>query len=197
MVVGNARSVQVPEIAPPSMHTVALLRGLNLGAHNRIGMKDLAAVFEGAGCVNVKTFIQSGNVVFDANAALLRKVPALVATTLNKNFDVTSPVVLRAAKEMTAVVKNNPFLKRGEALTTLHVGFLLEKPDVALVKALDPLRSAPDEFEVLGKEVYLHLPNGVGRTKLTNAWFDSKLEGVVTVRNWNTVLELTRMLDER
>lgn len=176
------------------MHTVALLRGLNLGAHNRIGMKDLAAVFEGAGCAKVETFIQSGNVLFDANATLLRKVPALVATALKNGFDVTSPVVLRDAKEMAAVVKNNPFLKRGEAPTTLHVGFLLEKPDAALVKALDPLRSAPDEFQVLSREVYLHLPNGVGRSKLTNAWFDSKLKNLMTVRNWNTVLDLTRMV---
>ncbi|MDP2275312.1 MAG: DUF1697 domain-containing protein [Archangium sp.] len=175
------------------MRTVALLRSLNLGAHNRIGMKDLAAVFEGAGCTKVETFIQSGNVVFDASAAVLRKVPALVATALKSDFDVTSPVVLRDAKELAAVVKNNPFLKRGEALTTLHVGFLLEKPDAGLVKALDPLRSAPDEFQVLGREVYLHLPNGVGRSKLTNAWFDAKLKGVVTVRNWNTVVELSHL----
>ena len=118
-----------------------------------------------------------------------------MATALKKDFEVTSPVVLRSAQEMTAVVKTNPFLKRGEALTTLHVGFLLETPEVALVKALDPLRCAPDEFQVLGRLVYLHLPDGVGRSKLTNAWFDSKLQGVVTVRNWNTVLELTRMLE--
>ncbi len=177
------------------MRTVALLRGLNLGAHNRIGMKDLITVFEGAGCSAVETFIQSGNVLFDANVALLRKLPPLVATALKNDFDITSPVVLRDAKEMAAVVKHNPFLKRGAALTTLHVGFLLEEPDAALVKALDPLRSAPDEFQVLGREVYLHLPNGVARSKLTNAWFDSKLEGVVTVRNWNTVLELTKRLE--
>lgn len=176
------------------MRTVALLRGLNLGAHNRIGMKDLAAVFEGVGCTKVETFIQSGNVLFDASAALLRKVPTLVASALNER-KIDSPVVVRNAKELAAVVKHNPFLKRGAALTALHVGFLLEKPDAALVKALDPLRSAPDEFQVLGGEVYLHLPNGVGRSKLTNAWFDSKLKNLVTVRNWNTVLELNRLLD--
>ncbi len=176
------------------MRSVALLRGLNLGAHNRIAMKDLIAVFEAAGCTSVETYIQPGNVLFDASTALLKKVPALVAATLEREFDITSPVVLRDGKELAAVVEQNPFLARGEDVKTLHVGFLLAKPEAALVKALDPKRSPPDEFHVLGRELFLHFPKGLGRSKLTNAWFDSKLKGLSTVRNWNTVLELTKRL---
>jgi uncharacterized protein (DUF1697 family) len=176
------------------MRSVALLRGLNLGAHNRIAMKDLISVFEGLGCKAVESYIQSGNVLFDANAALTKKLPELVAGALKKDFDITSPVVLRTGAELAAAVKNSPFLGRGAAAATLHIGFLITVPDAALVKALDPQRSPPDEFEVVGRDIHLRFPNGLGRSKLTNAWFDGKLKAVSTVRNWNTVLELTKRL---
>ena len=176
------------------MRYVALLRGLNVGAHNRIKMPDLVALFADAGCARLETFIQSGNVLFDANAALSRKVPALVAALLKKNFDIESPVVLRDAAELSAVVKGNPFLRRGDDVATLHVGFLAAKPEAARVNALDPKRSPPDEFQVMGREIYFHFPGGLGRSKLTNAWFDSQLKTVSTVRNWNTVLELAKRL---
>lgn len=174
---------------------VALLRGLNVGAHNRIGMKDLAAVFQAAGCAEVETYIQSGNVLFEAKAPLASKVPGLVSAALREDFDVASPVVLREAQELAAVVKNNPFLRRGEDVSTLHVGFLATTPEAARVKALDPARSPPDEFQVMGRELYLHFPNGLGRSKLTNAWFDAQLKTLSTVRNWNTVLELAKRAD--
>jgi uncharacterized protein (DUF1697 family) len=72
--------------------------------------------------------------------------------------------------------------------------FLADRPDQAKIAALDPGRSAPDEFSVLGQEIYLHLPNGMGRTKLSNAWFDSKLATVSTCRNWRTVTKLLEMM---
>ena len=77
---------------------------------------------------------------------------------------------------------------------SLHVGFLADKPEPARVKLLDPKRSPPDEFEVKGREVYFHFPNGLGRSKLTNLWFDKELATLSTVRNWNTVLELSKRL---
>lgn len=175
------------------MRSVALLRGLNVGAHNRISMKDLLCVFEGAGCTRLESYIQSGNVLFEASPALLRQLPELVATALLKDFGVSSPVIIRDGRELAAVVKRNPFLRRGEDVSTLHVGFLSDVPAAAKVKALDPHRSPPDEFIVKGREIYLHTPNGLGRTKLSNAWFDSQLKTVSTVRNWKTVLELARM----
>lgn len=174
------------------MRYVALLRGLNVGAHNRITMKDLITVFEAVGCKRLETFIQSGNVLFDASATLSRRVPTLVAEKLKEDFDITSPVILRDEKDFAAVLKNNPFLRREPDLATLHVGFLADHPEPARVKALDPKRSPPDEFEVKGREVYFHFPNGLARSKLTNLWFDKELGTLSTVRNWNTVSELAR-----
>jgi uncharacterized protein (DUF1697 family) len=78
----------------------------------------------------------------------------------------------------------------------LYVYFLADKPAASAVKTLDPNRSAPDEFRVHGCEIYLHLPNGMGRSKLTNAYFDSKLSTICTARNWATVKTLLEMMKE-
>lgn len=174
------------------MRAVALLRSLNVGAHNRITMKDLAQVFVDVGCTDVATYIQSGNVVFTASAALLKKLPALVAAKLAAEHQVVSPVVLRDAKQLAAVVAGNPFLRRGEAPSTLHVSFLASAPAAEKVAALDPKRGGADQFEVRGAEVYLFFAQGAGKTKLSAAWFDAKLGVVGTWRNWNTVLELAK-----
>lgn len=177
------------------MRHLALLRGLNVGSHNRITMKDLAAVFIEAGCAEVQTYIQSGNVVFSAPAAVGKQVPGKVAELLEKRFSITSPVVLRDGKALQAVVKHNPFLP-GADPATLHVGFLSALPAPAKVKALDPKRSPGDVFEVLGRELYLRTPKGLGNSKLTNTWFDAQLGVISTVRNWKTVLALLAMTEE-
>lgn len=172
------------------MRAVALLRSLNVGSHNRITMEALADVFTGVGCTDVSTYIQSGNVLFSASAALLKKVPALVAAKLEAEHGVVSPVIVREARQLAAVVAGNPWLKQGLPEKTLHVSFLAGVPSAAQVAALDPKRGGADQYKVVGSEVFLYLPTGVGKTKLTNAWFDAKLGVVGTWRNWNTVIEL-------
>jgi len=174
---------------------VALLRGINLGGKNKLPMRELAAMFDDAGCGEVRTYIQSGNVVFDATARVAKTIPVAVAAAIRARFKLEVPVLVRTAAEMEAVVRDNPFLARGADVDTLHVMFLAGEPSAAQVAALDPARSPGDSFEVRGREVYLALPNGVARSKLTNAWFDSKLGTISTGRNWRTVqklLELTR-----
>jgi uncharacterized protein (DUF1697 family) len=166
---------------------VALLRGINLAGKNRLPMKDLAAIFTDAGCGSVTTYIQSGNVVFEAKAALARLLPALVEKAIADTFGYHVPVVTRTGAELRRIVGGNPFLRSGADPATLHVAFLDVAPGAARVKTLDPARSAPDAFTVRGRDIYLHCPNGFGRTKLTNAYFDSKLGTTSTVRNWNTV----------
>src|SRR3990167_3916782 len=130
------------------MRSVALLRGLNVGAHNRISTPDLLAVFEPAGGRPLDSDIQSGNVLFDASAALLKKLPGLVAAALREDFGIASPVIVRDGPALAAVVKHNPFLRRGDDPSPLHVAFLDVAPAAAKVKALDPMRSPPDEFIV-------------------------------------------------
>jgi uncharacterized protein (DUF1697 family) len=95
---------------------------------------------------------------------------------------------------MGDVISNNPFLKAGAAEKELHVLFLADLPASRSVRDLDPDRSPPDAFKVRGQEIYLRLPNGGARTKLTNQYFDSKLRTTSTARNWRTVTMLFELV---
>jgi uncharacterized protein (DUF1697 family) len=176
---------------------LALLRGVNVGGKNKLPMTSLAAFFTAAGCRNVRTFIQSGNVVFDAPPRLLTSLSERIATRIAEEFGYTTPVVLRTREELEAVVVNNPFLEHGSHEDRLGVLFLSDHPDPDRVNLLDPRRSAPDEFVVRGRDVYLLLPQGFGKTKLTNAYFDSKLATVSTGRNWRTVTKLLDLMRKK
>jgi uncharacterized protein (DUF1697 family) len=170
---------------------VALLRGVNVGGKNKLPMKDLAKLFADAGCTDVRTYIQSGNVVFRAKPAVARRVNTVVAAAIAKRFGFEAPVQTRSTEELRSVASKNPFLRKGADPELLHVAFLAQVPESPA--ALDPKRSPPDEFVLQGREIFLRLPNGVARSKLTNAYFDSKLGTVSTLRNWRTVLTLLEM----
>jgi uncharacterized protein (DUF1697 family) len=169
---------------------VALMRGINIGGKHRVSMKDLAALCTAAGCREVETYIQSGNVVCDAPESLARKVPKAVAAALQAKLGFAAPIVLRSGAEMMAMAATNPYLRRGVDPATLYVAFLADPPEAARVKTLDPARSPPDTFEVLGRDVFICCPNGVGNTKLHTTWFDTKLDTISTARNWRTCMEL-------
>ena len=173
---------------------VALLRGINVAGQRIVPMKQLVEIFTGAKCGNVRTYIQSGNVVFNASPKALKGLSALLTKKFEEHFGFSVPVVLRSREELTAVALSNPFLISRLPQQTLHVYFLADMPSADAVKSLDPQRSAPDAFHVSGREIYLHMPNGMARTKLTNAYFDSKLKTVCTARNWATVLKLLEMM---
>ena len=176
---------------------VALLRGVNVGGKNKLPMAGLRTIFAVAGCEAVETYIQSGNVVFKAGAALAARIPTLIASEIEERFGYQVPVVVRAVEELRDVVMTNPFLGTVDDTKTLHVAFLAETPEGDKVAQLDPDRSPPDAFKVRGREIFLHCPNGLGRTRLTNNYFDSKLGTTSTVRNWRTVLTLLTMAEDR
>jgi uncharacterized protein (DUF1697 family) len=168
---------------------VAMLRGINVSGRKKIKMSDLHALFEGLGHTAVTTYIQSGNVVFTSPgkaASLASEIEQHIVDELG--FEV--PVVLRTKAELAKVIAGNPFAKAD--LAKVHVTFLERKPEPALVRALDGHSSPPDEFRILGREVYMHCPTGMGKTKLTNAVWERRLQTKATARNWNTV---TKLLD--
>jgi uncharacterized protein (DUF1697 family) len=175
---------------------LALLRGINVGGKNALPMKELARMFADAGCSNVRTFIQSGNVVFQPPAGA-PNVAGSIAANIERRFGYRIPVILRTSEQLLRTIRDNPFLKAGADEKMLHVYFLAHPPSASAIAALDSARSAPDAFHARGQEIYLHLPNGMARTKLTNAYFDSKLSTICTARNWATVLKLAAMMAER
>lgn len=174
----------------PGQVFVALLRGINVGGKNRLPMAELVQACEALGWREVRTYIQSGNLVFRAEEPRGESLQA----EIERRFGLRVPVVLRSADAMAGVLAGVPFaeLDREE----LHVGFLAEPPSAERLAKLDPARSPGDRFAVVSGEIYLHLPNGVARTKLTNDYFDRALGTVCTVRNWNTVEALARMARE-
>lgn len=174
------------------MRHVALLRGINVGGKHRLPMGALRELVAAAGGERVETYIQSGNVAFDAPARAAKALGPTLALAIEEQFGFAAPVVVRSARQLRAAVSADPFpsCERG----TVHLGFFSARPEARAVAGLDGERSPGDSFAVVGSEVFLHLPGGAARTKLTNAWFDRELGVVTTVRNWKTVealLDLT------
>ena len=172
---------------------VALLRGINVGGRNRLPMDELARSFEQAGCVSVRTYIQSGNVVFTAAPSIALKARESVAAAVSARVGTEIPVILRPVADLVRVVEENPFLAESQDPRTLHVGFLSDRPSPDRVLSLDPDRSPPDEFVVRGKEIYLRLPNGMSGTRFTASYVERVLATPATFRNWRTVENLLKI----
>ena len=168
---------------------VALLRGINLGSQKRVAMADLRGLFEDLGAKDVATYVQSGNVVFKS-ADGAKKLTEAIERRIRRDLGLGVSVVVLTKAQLTKVLDGNPFAKAKKAQATLHVTFLAEAPPRAKVGKLDPKHGRPDEFRVVGRQVYLHCPNGYGRSKLTNAHFEKQLGVAATTRSWKTVTKL-------
>lgn len=176
---------------------VALLRGVNVGGRNRLAMADLTAMFESAGAADVRTFIQSGNVVFRAPEAKLEALRKRVESALDAKFHHPIPVILRAPRALERACTDHPLRARGVDEDLLYVGFLRDVPEPRRVVALDPMRSPTDRFVVRGGEVFLFYAGGdVAKSKLTSAWFDQQLGTSITVRNLRTLTALVELAGE-
>ena len=115
-----------------SVH-IALLRGINVGGHNKLPMKNLAAMFGEAGCSDVRTYIQSGNVVFEAGATLARRMPDIVSASIGNRFGLKIPVVTRSADQLAAIVSANPYVRDSADEKRLHVAFLADTPSATSI----------------------------------------------------------------
>jgi uncharacterized protein (DUF1697 family) len=161
-----------------------LLRGINLGKHNRLSMPDFRAVLERAGCTDVRTYVQSGNGVvhWPGEAAELERAVAAELTT----HGLPVPVLVRSAAELDSVVERNPWPGEDLDPKLFHVGFLFGEPDPALVSAIDVEALLPERLAVSGHEAYLYYAGGVQKSRLDRV----KLGVQMTARNWRTVLAL-------
>lgn len=177
-----------------SQRSIALLRGINVGGKNLVPMAGLAACFECEGCTGVRTYNQSGNVIFTAPARGEGTLANAISQRIFSEWKVKAPVIIRSAEEWKRIVAACPFAV--DDPKQVHVMFLAEAPSAALVKALDSERSPGDTFVVKGAEIYLHLPRGVSQSRLTNAYFDAALKTVSTSRNWTTVTKLAALAAE-
>lgn len=173
---------------------IAILRGINVSGQKMIKMPELKLHLEEAGFRNVRTYIQSGNVLFEYKRADAGKIGSLIKKLIETKFGFDVPVIVKTVSELVEVMENNPFLKkRKEDIDKLHVTFLSEEPKKEQLDKFIPPANIPDEYIFSGKAIYLVCPNGYGQTKLTNNFFENKLKVTATTRNWKTVLKLAEM----
>ena len=169
---------------------VALLRGINLGARNKVPMAGLRALLEGLDCTSVRTYIQSGNVLFERHAADRAALAAELQAAVAAEFGVSSTIVLRTFRELRRVADGHPF---GADTSRTHVSFLAGRPGAEGARRLAAVEATPDRFVLAGSDLYLHFPNGVQGARLSGPVLERSLGVAGTIRNWRTVTRLAEL----
>jgi uncharacterized protein (DUF1697 family) len=173
---------------------VALLRGINVGGHNRIPMPELRALCTKAGWIDVQTFIQSGNLVFAADATPAT-LEAELERAIKNRFNLSIPVIVRPASAWASYLKNNPFPKES-AKEPQFVQLALSKnpPKADAAKELQERAANGEKIVPKGDALWIYFQTGVGKSRLSPALFDRLVGSPVTMRNWHTVLKLTELM---
>jgi uncharacterized protein (DUF1697 family) len=171
---------------PPAVVWAALLRAVNLGARNKVPMAPLRELFEREGCSGVRTYVQSGNVVFAHPSPDAEALAAAIA----EEFGVETVVVLRKARQLRALVARHPF---GEDTSSSHVAFAASPLDRRERSAVLRLAEGEDGLALVGGDIVLRYPHGFQRARLTPARLERALGFPVTARNWRTVTQLAAM----
>jgi uncharacterized protein (DUF1697 family) len=171
-----------------------MLRGINVGGRKIVKMEKLLGSFEELGFGRVRTYVNSGNVVFEISkipsSVLSRRIEERISQ--DSGFPIT--IFLRTADDLRRILRDNPFLKeRGIDQSKLLVTFLSVTPQKAALEKLDSLDGGSHRFRINGEEIYLYCPDGYGRTKLSNNAFERFLAVAATTRNWKTVNDLFAM----
>lgn len=175
---------------------IALFRGINIGGHNLLPMKDLIPLLERLGLRNVRTYIQSGNAVFQSTAQDASRLAKRISAEIKKARGFEPQVLLLEPKDLKKAIAANPYPEAGPDPKSLHILFLLSAPAAPDLTKLEQLKATSERFKLTGRLFYLHAPAGVGRSRLAaNA---ERLLGVpVTGRNWRTVQELLALAKEK
>ena len=178
--------------APFPARYVALLRGINVGGHRRVGMLALANVFSRLGYEGVQTCVQSGNVVFRAYVADGAEIEAAIEA----HFGFPVQVALRTGAEWARAIAGNPYPQQAAADgSEVHLALLSAEPDAEGVASLQAVPRGRDNWHLDGRNLYLDLPNGAGRTRLDHGTLERRLAVGVTIRNWKTVETLGKLLN--
>ena len=176
------------------MKHVALLRAVNVGGRGSLTMTDLRAIAERLGLTDVRTLLQSGNLVFDSKGKKAAALEAALKAALKQHRGIETDFLVRSAKELDAVVAANPFPDEAtSAPGRLLVMFLKDRPGAKDVQALRDAHKGPESIRQEGRELYIVYPDGIGRSKLTGSLIEKKLGTRGTGRNWNTVTRLANL----
>ncbi len=176
---------------------ISLLQGINVGGQKKIAMEALREHYRSVGAVNVQTYVQSGNVMFTTDEENPAKLTKKIEARILEACGFSVKVFLRTSADFRRILADNPFLKdRKENPGKLHVTFLYQPVDQATWSKVTAPPGIVDELIPSETEVYLFCPDGYGKTKLSNSFFERKIKVPVTTRNWNTVEALYRMAQD-
>lgn len=174
---------------------IAILRGINVGGRRKILMANLKELFSELGFTDIKTYIQSGNVIFnskgkDDDIILGNKIEQ----SISKNYDFEVPVIVRTSNELNEAISKNSFLEKNKVdIERLHLTFLKEVPETSKLETIKTSDYSPDKFKIIDKNVFVYCSEKYSDSKLTNNFFESKLKVSATTRNWKTVLKLSEL----
>ena len=169
---------------------ISLLRGINVSGQKKVPMAVLKELYISLGLTSVQTYIQSGNVIFQSDETNPRVLQKQLEKAIRQSFGFDVIVMLRTPDVLQSVLEH-PFLREREDMSkALYVTFLAEQPEPEREEAFTSPNSDGDEFQMVNKEVYVFCPNGYGKTKLSNTFFERKLKVSATTRNTKTVRKL-------
>lgn len=175
---------------------IAFLRGINVSGQKMIKMAALQEMFNALNLKNVKTYIQSGNVIFQYKGDDLTTLQKKIEKKIKETFGFDVPVILVPADSIEGVLKNNPFIKKKACdFEKLYFIFFNGNIDKAGLEKISQGSYGTDEFSIKGNVIYLHLPNNYGNTKLNNNFFESKLKIIASARNLKTLNALKAMVE--
>ncbi len=176
---------------------IAMLRGINVSGQKKIKMADLKSLFEESGFSNVRTYIQSGNVIFEYRSASTDKLAEIISKQIQNAFGFEVPVIVLTASELTNAAAGSPFISNSSNIPErIYFTFLEDEPAKEKVSNLEGIDFGTEEFQKKNKVIYLYIPDGYGRAKLNNNFIENKLKVRATTRNWKTVNKLLEMVSK-
>ena len=176
---------------------ISLLRGINVSGQKTIKMDALKKIYEELNFRNVQTYIQSGNVIFQDSDSDCIDLEQKISNRIKGYFGFNIPVIVLNIERLKALIKNNPYIAEGsKEISHLYVTILTSHSEGPDIQGISQNNSSEDEFTLTDEAVYLYCPNGYGKTKLTNTFFEKKLKVSATTRNWKTTLELLNIAEK-
>jgi uncharacterized protein (DUF1697 family) len=174
---------------------ISILRGINVSGQKKIKMADLKGLYQDAGFGDVETYIQSGNVVFTSDEIDVNGIQCAIEQAIKTQYGFDVPVIVRTSQQFHKMFKALPFdhIDIANDGSQVLLTILGEVPDSQLVQSIQQFVKAPEKLVVLGDTVYLHCPNGYGKSKLSNVFIERKLAVCATTRNLKTVDKLCQI----
>lgn len=174
---------------------IALFRGINVGGHNKLPMKELRALLDSFGYQNVDSYIQTGNVIFQTEKSDKKKIAGNISSGIENQHGFKPDVLLLELEEFEKAIASNPFPQAVAKPKSLHLMFLASPPSNPDLESLEEIKNNSERFELKDKVFYLHTPDGFGRSKLAGK--TEKALGVsMTGRNWRTVQKISEMAEK-